>query len=354
VKSQSEEDKIKSIYTYVQKKYAWNGNRGFLAEKGVKALAKDKSGNVADINLMLVNLLIKAGVRAMPLVIKTRDEGLLQENYPSMSELNYVIAYVNHGDRVLMLDATSKYTSIGELPLRAVNLNGLVAFGKMAKILPIENPNTFTIRNVCSYKVNTQKSCLVGSGSSRKEGFAAAQYRMNQDYKDEEKVETDDLEDEEFGVENKINYTSIKGLEEVNEPIILEFEEEIYNEIIKVDDQIFIDALIDFGYDENPFVEEERTMPIFFGVMPNVSHVVTIALPEGYRVESVPEGDGLTLKDDRIMYKYHIEYDADNLKISFSFDVNEDVFEIVDYKELKNIYDSMVEKSKEKIVLTKI
>ena len=95
---------------------------------------------------------------------------------------------------------------------------------------------------------------LEGVGKSKRRGYAATQYRIDEDDADEEE-DTDDEEDDddeedeedEVQIENQITYTSIEGLEDINSDLTFEYDEVILNELNVIGDQIFIDAMLDFG-----------------------------------------------------------------------------------------------------------
>lgn len=50
---------------------------------------KDKTGNIADINLMLTAMLRSAGLTANPVLVSTRSNGIAL--FPNRNAFNYVI-----------------------------------------------------------------------------------------------------------------------------------------------------------------------------------------------------------------------------------------------------------------------
>jgi len=84
-----------------------------------------KIGNSADINLMLVSLLNKLNITSYPVIMSSRDNGLLGY-YPSLEKLNYVIVYAKIGEQTYFLDATEELLPFYILPIRALNLQGRV------------------------------------------------------------------------------------------------------------------------------------------------------------------------------------------------------------------------------------
>ena len=270
----TDEHKIYSVYTYVQQNYSWNGDYGIGKNEGVKNLLKYKSGNIGDINLLLLNLLIQSGINAKPFALKSRSSGLLNANFPSRTELNYLLAFVPVGDSFLLLDATSKYVPIGQLPGRAVNINGLLIDDAKGQIVNIRNPNNFKSITMATYDIDLDSPGLVGSGKKVLKDYGATRYRMSldensgaDDDEEEEELSSSDEEDmeedDDFIFENTYDITEITNAEDITKDIKLSFNEAIYDEMNVVGNQIFIDATLDFGIEDNPFYEKTREFPVF-------------------------------------------------------------------------------------------
>ena len=92
----------------------WNERNGYSCQLGVKKAYQDKTGNVADVNLMLISMLRYAGLDANPILISTRSNGIAL--YPSRSAFNYVIAGIEVENQIILLDATNKYSLPGFYP----------------------------------------------------------------------------------------------------------------------------------------------------------------------------------------------------------------------------------------------
>ena len=92
------EARVKYIYEYVRDNVSWNGDIGINSKDGLKKFISNKTGSVADINLLLLNLLKKSDVIAYPFVGKSRNSGVLNDNFPTLTDLNYVMVYLPADD----------------------------------------------------------------------------------------------------------------------------------------------------------------------------------------------------------------------------------------------------------------
>jgi len=363
----SDEEKIKGVYSMIQNSYAWNKEYGLYANNGVRNLVKNGSGNVGDINLLMLNLLNQLDIDARPLLIKSRWNGILNPYFPSISEFNYVVAYIPMGDdSFLLLDASSKKMPMGQLPTRAVNLHGLLITGDTGdagEIIPLHNPNHYSYTALNQYEIDLETPAIVGGGKSLRKGYAATKYRLeldaeeeeDEDEKDQDEEEDDEEEEEEeIQIENEVEVLEIKGVDDIYDNITVSFDEKLYNELDVIGDQVFLDAALDFGIRKNPFFEEDRTMPIFYNTLQTNKHITSIKLPEGYKIESMPESINMTLEDGSIAFRYEVKEIAGSIKINYTFLVKKDVVAPEFYPGLREIYSRIIAITKQKIVLSKV
>ncbi len=362
LEGKTEGEKISALYTHVQKNFSWNGDYGYYKSEGIKDLLKNKSGSVGDINLLLLNLLLQADIEAKPFLLKTRNSGLLNQSYPSRSEMNYLLVYIQQGDSYVLLDGTCKYSPVGQLPLRATNINGLLISGGKGQIMDIQNKNNYKTVTMANYEVDIDGPSLIGTGKRMLKNYAASSYRRTQDEtseeedveEDEDEDEDDEEWDEDVNVENEYEITEVKNLDDINKDITMSYTEVIYNELDKIGDQIFIDAAIDFGIMNNPFFEEDRDYPVFYGFLSDTRQIIKIKLPEGYEVESTPEPSAMALEGGKAKFMYEVKLVGEELVIDYTFKVNTDIFLGDEYPNLKELYNRIISKTKEKIVLKKV
>jgi hypothetical protein len=104
---------------------------------------------------------------------------------------------------------------------------------------------------------------------------------------------------------------------------------------------------------KNPFKEKERLYPVDFGIPMQQKYSVSIKLPEGTSVESVPESVTYKLPDDLATFKFLSEPGSDSVKIVVTLSFNKAIIAAEHYAGLKELYDKVLEKVKQKIILKK-
>ncbi len=362
-------EKMAHIYRYVQSSYTWNENYGVYCDDGLKNLVKTKTGDIAEINLLLVNTLVKAGLKARPMVTKSRFSGLLNTMFPTVTELNYVLAEVYIDNKSIILDASSKYVTPGLLPIRACNINGVVLDKEGGKLFSLKNPNLFKSQQIGKYTVDAENECLRGDLKLIQRQYAAVKYRIDankeddeddQDFivipnsdeeKEEEESEDDDLEDE-VKIDNIFTVVSVDTDEAALGPITVNYRTEKYNCIKWIDDKIFIDADLAEGINKNKFTQETRDYPVFFNNLYDIKTNCQIDVPENYVVESVPEDLKLVLPGDKGRFYYEIKHLEEKLLVNYTLLLKTDIFLPSDYPSLKEFLSLVTAKENEKIIFT--
>ena len=118
----SRSDIVNALFNYVKTNVKWNKQTGIACEFGLKNALKTKTGNAAEINLLLVAMLQYLEIDACPILVSTRANGIVL--FPSISAFNHVIVGIETSSGTILLDATESFASPGILPLPDLNWSG--------------------------------------------------------------------------------------------------------------------------------------------------------------------------------------------------------------------------------------
>lgn len=343
------EDKINKIFSYVKSRMSWDGEESYHCDKGVKKAYELKSGNVAEINLMLTAMLRDAGLKANPVLVSTRDNGIAL--YPSRSSYNYVIAGVETDNGIVLLDATSNYTQPDVLPQRALNWQGRMIRkdGSTVDIDLMQKKNSKEI--IALTAVMDKEGRITGKLRDQRHDYYAYVFKERYAEMSEDKY-AEKLESRYNGLELG---TYKRTLDKETPAPVMEEYEFVHNNVADVTGgRIYFNPLLFFAEKENPFKQEERQFPIDFGYPWQDKYMVNITLPEGYVVESLPKAMSMTMEENIGSFKYNVvSQTANTIQVSMTFDLNYANVSHEYYKTLKNFYQKMIEKQNEKIVLKK-
>lgn len=345
----SQEDKINAIYEFVKDKVKWDNYNGIYCDKGVKKAYNERTGNVAEINLMLTAMLRHAGFEANPVLVSTRSNGI--SIFPSRTAFNYVIAAVELDNKIFLFDATSKFSTQNILPLRAINWMGRL----------IKKDGTSVAVDLFSKEISTENTTIISkideegniTGKTREQKFHynAYLYRENNNDLSNEQYQ-ENLEKKRKGIE--IDELSITNKNDINQPIVetYSFASNRFVEIIG--ERIYFSPMLFFELSENPFKLDKREYPIEFDYPFRETYNITITIPDGYTVESLPLSANLVLEKNYGFFKFRLSNSSNTIQLACSLEITNVIIPSQDYVTLKLFFKEIVTKQSEKIVLKRI
>ena len=338
--------KAVKIQDMVKSKVKWNEITR-LSCKDLKDALKTGLGNSADVNFLLINALNAADIEAFPVVLSTRSNGILPFTHPSISALNYVITGIKIDSMIFFTDASSKSGSWNILPqkclvdrARIIREKGRSEWVNLSKIMS----GSVVKNTACKF----EEGVYTVTVNNWFKDLSAYDFRtILSSYKNEEEY----IEKLEAKFAGSISDYSTTGIENTSAPIN---EKYIVNtDISSGDDYIYLTAMFNPQFTENPFKSEERKLPINLNYLLNFRENVSIEIPEGYAIEELPKSEKVTL-DDRITFSYIVAAQDNNIIIRYSYGLKEIIYPNTDYEFLKDFFAKIVNKNQEKIILKKL
>jgi len=342
-------EKINAIYDHVKSRMKWNGENGVFANNNPKKVYEERTGSVADINLMLVSVLKEAGFNAEPVILSTRTHGLVQEIYPILSKFNYVVALVRIDADNYLLDASSKYVPFNTLPERCLNGKGRIISKSIpgwVSLLNKENKNKFTLVDINL----ADDGSLKGKCTITSSGLDANSRRNTYANKNEKEY----IEDFTSGHQNwSVTEFHISNLDTLTKPLTEIYTLDIPDEAQAAGDKMYLNIMAGFGEKNNPFKLEKRLYPVDFSSPIKENFIIKINLPAGWVVEELPKMASVSLPDNIGSYKCILEEKAGTIQIMSNLRINKTFFMPEEYEQLKEFFRLMVAKQAEQIVLKK-
>jgi hypothetical protein len=105
----------RGIYEYVKNNVSWDSTYSMFSFRNLDAVLRSKSASSGEINLLLIGLLRRAGLEVNPILIRTLNQGRIENIYPQFQQFNHVIAQVEIEGKIIYLDAAGKNSAFGEL-----------------------------------------------------------------------------------------------------------------------------------------------------------------------------------------------------------------------------------------------
>lgn len=344
----SETEKLEKIFQYVQNNLVWNENNSYNCEKGVKKAFKEKVGNIADINLMLIAMLRYAGLDANPIIVSTRSNGIAI--FPSRSAFNYVIVGVklSNNDSIVLLDATNKNTLPNILPIKVLNWSGRMLMSNGASKEILLEPNKQSNRNITILAEIVDDINIKGKMREVSNEYFALLHREKRGNLTNESL-LEKIEQEYEGIE--IDDLVVKN--EKSMPINLTYSFASDNLVEVIGEKLYISPLLFMGMYENPFKSEKRNYPIEFDFPQKINFNISLKLPENQEVESFPTSVNYKTQDGSLAYSFNGSFSNGMIQIVSSFEINNLLLPASDYDTVKTFFKEMISKQTEKIVLKK-
>lgn len=346
----TQNEKIKSILSFVKQNVAWNNKTGIYCDQGVRKAYKNKTGNVADINLILTVMLRYAGLDANPVLVSTRDNGI--SAFPKINAFNYIIVAVEAGNEVVLLDASNKHSASNILPIKTLNWKGRLIRenGTTDEVDLIPN---VTSKKVIYVMADIQENGAL-SGKIRHQNFDYNAFLFREMYGSTSLDSyLEQTESKYGGLEIGNDYKRI-NLEDLQKPVSEDFSFTHDNSTDVIGDKMYFSPMIFYKWSKNPFTKEERKYPIDFIFPFSEKHMLNYSFPDGYQIENTPESISLSLPDNIGSFKYLLSSNENKIQISIDFNINEAVISEMYYPDLKDFFKRIMEKQNEKIVLKKI
>lgn len=350
-------DRMKAVHHYVRSQMTWDGNYSIWALDGVRQAWSKKKGNSGEINLILVNLLKDAGLKAFPILLSTRDNGRINTAKPSYGQFNTVMAYVRIDDQSFVIDATDAFTPIHLIPASVQYTEGLVISTiDVTKSLSDQDWGWVFLwddKHKFLRRVNISGQV---DASGKVQGEA---YITNSDY-----ARASGLRDWKDGQEKFIesHYTqsvkdmAVQDFSAVNiDKDSLPFQQQFkFNYPLgNSGDYQFFTLNLFSGLEKNDFLADDRSSDIFFGVKQSIAIGGVFTIPQGYVFEELPKNTRMIMPDTSISFSRVMQAEGNKIQFRISVDVIKPVFSIEEYPQFREFYRKMYMMLNEQIIVKK-
>jgi len=338
----------KRIYGWVRDNITCTDKTALFMQQPLKNVLKTKSGNVAEVNLLLTAMLVHEDIAAFPVILSTRSHGFAYSMYPVLSQYNYVVSRAMIGDKVIYLDASEPGMGFGHLPLRCYNGAARV-IDKEATQVELLPDEILENQTVSLFIINDEKGKMVGSVQEM------AGYHESLDMRDEVKQKGKDkvLADlqQSFGADIKVSNLVIDSLRMLEEPLYLKYDIDFNGE---KEDIIYFNPLLAFARKENPFKSAVRAYPVEMPYTMDYAYTLQMEVPAGYVVDELPQSVVVKLNEaNEGIFEYRISQSGSNISFRTRVQIARAYFLPEEYDMLREFFNLIVKKHGEQIVFKK-
>ena len=341
----------KSIFNYVRSNLDCSSFRHVVPDKDLEDILKNKRGTDAEINMLLIAMLKKAGITAAPVLLSKLGEMQATEKYPLLDRFNYLVCMATIDGEHYFLDATNKFNGFGTLPWYCYN--------GYSRIIDKEGSSVMlTAKNLVEkdfYKVNISRitDTSMNVAVTERIGVTDApklRYAITKDSLLLKKY-VDKRVQMMSGDISILSYTTA-NLPDPDKDLEIRYNLKIKNN--GTDVTYFTSDLIKF-FKSNPFVAARRMLPIEFQHRNVYTYTLDMLLPAWLSPDDLPKPYSNKLNENAMTFDHFIAYDSLSrmLTVNTSFVVNETTYDVKDYEKIKSFFDKMIEEQNAMLVLKK-
>jgi len=326
-------------------------NTNWFSKDGIRSAWKKKVANAAEINMVLCHLLNLCDVNAYPLLVSTRDNGLIYNNFPNIYQVNKIVAYVPvDSTKNYVLDASDKYGFYNQKPYELLNSAGICIDRKDNKYYTVyikaDEPSRkrITIDAEINPDGTLNGTALINCNSYEKSAFMAMHKML-----DEEKYK-------EFltGDDNNLKIDSlIFENADVDSLPLLQTIKFKFNLSVTDNNYIYFSPNIFSQLKDNPFINKSRASDIDFGSKILYSIAGKFKIPAGYKSYILPPSLTIVTPGKSITFQRAVFEQDGYIMSRYVISYSKAVYSKTDYPYLFMFYKKMYEMLNEQIVLKK-
>jgi hypothetical protein len=341
-------EQAKTVYYYVSQHFTCTNHYNKYIETGFKDVIRNNSGNVGEINLLLVALLRRRGMIADPVVLSTREFGFNLASYPVLDRLNYVVVRLYIGGKRYYLDAAHPQLGFGQLAGDCYNGHARV----------ISNTDSASVYFWAdSLKESKVTIVMLSSSDKGLEGSLQStlgpeeSYRLRQEVSEHGEKEYFKAIQTRYGDDADISNGGIDSLDRLEDPAKVH-----YDFLLKQTpgaSVIYLNPVMSDAWRENPFTAADRKYPVEMPYVMDQTYVFSMDIPDGYVVDELPKSAKVAFNVDQGYFEYLLAQQGALIQMRCRVRLNKASFTPEDYSSLRDFFAFIVKKENEQIVLKK-
>ena len=288
--------------------------------------------------MSLYNAFKAADINVDLVILSTRKNGLPTKLYPIIFDFNYVIIKATIDNEEYYLDATDKFSPFGQVPFRTLNGQARIINYKKESNWVTLKPKFKSSKSITAKLVLNKDGDFVGNLLIRRQGYSAQLQRKKLDnigdeaYIDDFEEDNPDVEVEDYKVTFQDKLDS--QLQEVFKVNVLMNDH--LSEKIRIN-PFFFNRLT-----ENPFKLKERNYPVDFGYAKKNNFVISLEIPDNYKVTQLPKQVAISLPNKAGRFILKTVNKGNIINIYSRMDIMKSYFNSEEYFALKEFFKQIV------------
>lgn len=328
-------EKMRAIHEYVKQNIKYNGVQRIFADRGLVEMWHDKTGNSADINLLLVYMLRSAGLQADPVLICESSYGKIQPMIIDPDQFTNTYACVTIDGKKYYLDGTDKNTPAHLIQKDILNTIGLLIKGRTAELVTIEEPLSRNKRSVVVEGFIQEDGSVIGKVQVTSNDYARMLVKSSYNDNKDDYASRQHLK----GLINvKVDSFQISNVQSDSLPIIENFN--YTTALTHSGDYDFAMLNLFTGLNVNPFTAESRVSDVNFAYKTTFTITNVLSLPANKTIDAIPKNIQLVNEDKTLLFSRQVVYNEQSNQVvaRMKFEINKSVFRPDQYSDLKEFF----------------
>ncbi|HEV2352850.1 MAG TPA: transglutaminase domain-containing protein, partial [Puia sp.] len=342
-------EKAQKIFSFVRDNFTCTSHGSLELSNPLKTIYKNKSGNEADLNLLLTAMMIHAGLKAKPVILSTRSNGFVHSFYPLLTRYNYVISQATIDSVRYCLDASEPWLGFGRLPMRCYNGEARVVDKDAPYIIALSADSLTEGKVTMAIISNNDKGGLDARVQSMPGGVESSVVRSTlTQHGQQEFLKTLQAG---FSGDATVSDVEIDSLRQPDKPLGISYD--LHLNVDSSSDTYYFSPMLGEAYRENPFKAANRTYPVEMPYAMDETYTLTMEVPTGYVVDELPKSARVLFNSDEGLFEYLIQADKEHVQFRTRIKLKKANFAPEDYSSLRDFFGYIVKKQQEQIVFKK-
>jgi hypothetical protein len=345
----SDLEKAQKIYAYVRDNFTCSSHGNLYLSNPLKTVYKNKSGNEADLNLLLTAMLVHAGLTADPIILSTRANGFTHPFYPLLTRYNYVISQVTIDSTRYRLDASEPWVGFGQLPQRCYNGTGRVVNKEKPYIADLSADSLMEGNVTLAIVSNDEKGGLT-TRIQCKPGYQESE-DLRQDVKEHGQQAYLKKLQAAYSGDATVANLEMDSVLQPDQPLNIAYDVHLTPD--STSDQYYFNPILAGGLKENPFKAAVRTYPVEMSYAMDETYTMMMDIPAGYVVDELPKSAKVLYNTDEGFFEYLMFKSDEQIQFRTRIKLKKANFKPEDYETLRDFFGYIVKKQGEQIVFKK-
>jgi Domain of Unknown Function with PDB structure (DUF3857) len=340
---------IQAFCSFINSKIGLNKEVNIFSLENMHSVWEKRKGSQAEINIMLINLLRKANIMAYPMLSSTVENGAVLPEVASYRQFNILLTCIPADSGFYIINAADKLQHISLTPYEVLTSTGLLIDGANSRLIDLQDVKQ-PYRQMTSVYLAVQKDgTAAGQAIISSGGYARAE-RLGIWEKDPKKSGEQFL--------NYANATltvdSLKVSNEADDRKSFDQTAWFNMKLSNSGNYYYVSTNLFTGLSENPFNASQRLSAVNFRYLQHYDIYLSIALPEGFVFEDLPENKTIMMSDKSIIFSRQLSASVNLLNIKMQLDFSKAVYPASEYDALRDYYKKMYNLLAEQVVIKKV